>query len=77
LVSHSREATASWEPFQFREIVELVAVPRLEENNMKRTLLIGAAALAAALITTIPASAMLGVAPASALAVQDDAVIQV
>jgi hypothetical protein len=44
---------------------------------MKRTLLIGAAALAAALITTIPASAMLGVAPASTLAVQDDAVIQV
>ena len=44
---------------------------------MKRTLLVGAAALAAALITTIPASARLGAAPASALAVQDDSVIQV
>jgi hypothetical protein len=44
---------------------------------MKRTLLVGAAALAAALITTMPASARLGIAPASALTVQDDAVIQV
>jgi hypothetical protein len=44
---------------------------------MKRTLLIGAAALMTALVATVPASARLGAAPSSALAVQDDAVIQV
>jgi hypothetical protein len=43
--------------------------------NMKRTLLIGAAALATALVMAMPASARLGAAPASTLAVQDDAVI--
>jgi hypothetical protein len=44
---------------------------------MKRTLLIGAAALATALVVAMPASARLGTAPASTLAVQDDAVVLV
>ncbi len=44
---------------------------------MKRILLIGAAIIVSALTTAMPASARLGIAPASTTAAADDAIIQV